>query len=477
MMKVESQDEMLRLARGFVQREEWSSAWLVLNKALNDDPERPETLYLIGHVLRQQGHPGAALPLFAKALAKNQKQPNLWMNYGACLHDLNLHKDAIKAFGVVQAMLPNDPMPYANMAGSYVNTGKWHDAMNAADKALSISPENYIAQIARTFACLGLGRWGEAWKHAEYLYGHHLDIRVYNDQENEEPQWDGSKGKTVVVQCDQGVGDIIMFSQCLPMMVRDCKKVIIETQQRLVPMLRRNFPEIDVYGTIKEKGPEWMSWVKKYEIDAHTHISFLGRFYLNKDSDFPRKAYLKTCPVMDEKWIPFLEKYPRPWIGIAWKGGIQQTLKHTRSFDVANYAPVMNSIDGTFFDLSYHDSKKEVANWNLNNKIQIINPKINEANFDATMSLVGLMDEIVTVTTTVAHVCGSLGRSASVLVPEVPQWRYAYRYKDGTELIWYPSGSVRMYRRNSGEQDWSSAINRVAGDLKKKYRDKQDRAA
>lgn len=477
MLTVESQDELLRLARGFVQREDWGKAWIVLNKALNDDPERPETLYLVGHVLRQQGHPGAALPLFAKALAQNQKQPNLWMNYGACLHDLNRHEDAVKAFEVVRAMLPQDPMPPANIAGSLVNMGKWHDALNAADAALALNPENYIAQIARTFACLGLGRWKDAWVHAEYLYGHHLDIRVYNDPENEEPMWDGSLGKTVVVQCDQGIGDIIMFSQCLNMMVKDCKKVIIETQERMVPLMKRNFPDVDVYGTLKKEGPEWMSWTKKYKIDARTHISFLGRFYLNKDSDFPRKAYIKPCEVMNSKWMKRIEQYPRPWIGIAWKGGIQQTMKHTRSINLKDYAPVLNSINGTFFDLSYHDSVKEVSEWNINNKVQVINPHINADNMDATVSLVSLMDEVVTVTTTVAHICGALGRSAHVLVPEVPQWRYAYRYGDGTELVWYPKDSVKMYRRKPGEIDWAPVIKRVTKDLGLKYRDKQARVA
>lgn len=477
MLTVESQDELLRLARGFVQRDDWPKAWVALNKALNEDPDRPETLYLIGHVLRQQGHPGAALPLFAKALAKHQKQPNLWMNYGACLHDLNKHEDAVKAFEVVKAMLPNDPMPPANIAGSLVNMGKWKEAINSADAALKLDPNNYIAQIARTFGCLGLGRWKDAWVHAEYLYGHHIDIRVYNDPEHEEPLWDGSPGKTVVVQCDQGIGDIIMFSQCLPMMVRDCKKVIIETVERMVPMMKRNFPDIDVYGTIKKDGPEWMSWTKKYEIDAHTHISFLGRFYLNKDSDFPRQPYIKPCEKMNESWMPFLEPYPRPWIGIAWKGGIQQTMKHTRSFPLSSYAPILNGINGTFFDLSYHDSSAEVAHWNIDNKSQVINPRINDQNIDATLSLVSLMDEVVTVTTTVAHMCGSMGRSAHVLVPEVPQWRYAYRHGDGTELIWYPKDSVKMYRVKPGETSWSPAIYRVARALSSKYADKQKQAA
>lgn len=456
-------DKLLHTARGAVSRDEWPTAWKLLNLVLNEEPDRPEALYLMGHVLRQQGNPGLALPLFAKALSQEQKQPNLWMNYGACLHDLNKWDDAIAAFKIVHAMLPTDPQPMANMGGSLVQQGKWHDAINWADKALAIETENHIAQIARTFGCLGLGRWKEAWKHADYLYGHHLDVRVYNPPEKEEPEWDGSPGKTVVVQCDQGIGDILMFSQCIPMMIRDCKKVIIETVKRLVPLFTRLFPEADVYGTLKQTG---MEWVDRYEIDAHIHISHLGKFYLNKDKDFPRKAYIQTDPKMDAAWTPLVEHYPRPWLGIAWKGGIQQTSKHLRSVELEAYAELIESWPGTVFDLSYHDSKREVAVYNLSHQKQVVNPMINADNFEATVSLVGMMDQVVCVTTTVAHLCGAMGRSAHVLVPEVPTWRYAYRVDDGKGLIWYPKDSITLHRRVPGESDWTHCIGRVSKALR-----------
>ena len=187
-------EKLLRSARAAVAREDWVRAWHLTNAALNEEPDRPESLYLMGHILRQQGNVGLALPLFSKALAYNQKQPNLWMNYGACLHDLNRWDEAIKAFTVVHGMHPQLDMPPANIAGSLVNMGKWHDAINWADKALEINSENYIARIAKTFACLAIGRWKDGWEYAESLYGNHLDIRIYNTPEKEEPTWDGSKG-------------------------------------------------------------------------------------------------------------------------------------------------------------------------------------------------------------------------------------------------------------------------------------------
>ena len=444
-----------------VTRNDLRSAYALSMKLLNEDPESPEILYLTGHVLRAIGHLGVALPVLGKALAREKKQPNLWMTYAATLHDLNRWEEAEKGFLVVHNMLPKDPMPPANIGATYIQRGKWRDAINWCDMALELDPDNHIARISKGFACLSLGRWKDAWEYSEALYGRHLNIRIYSASGVEEPEWDGSKGKTVVVQCDQGVGDQIMFSQCLPQMVKDCKLVIVETSKRMVPYFRRNFPGTHVYGTLKD---DKVDWTKDYEIDARINLSLLGKFYRRTDKDFPRAAYITPSPERLEKWKDWLQQFPRPWVGVSWKGGIQQTQKHLRSMDLADLAPVME-MSGTFIDLSYQDNGLEVSRWNIENIAQVVRPPVDASDYEDTIALLAALDEVVTVTTSIVHACGALGRSCHVLVPEVAQWRYAYRYGDGTRMIWYPD-AIRLYRQKAGEEGWSHAVNRVAKALK-----------
>lgn len=443
-----------------VRSENWPKAWWAVNDALNEAPEDPELLYLAGSVLRAQGHIGLALPLFAKALAKDQRQPNLWMHYGATLHDLNEWDDAIKAFSVVHGLLPDDAMPPANIAASYSQLGRWKDCITWADKALAKDGENYIAHISKAFACLALGRWEDGFRHSHYLYGRHLVIRVYNSPDNEEPQWDGSPGKTVVVQCDQGLGDILMYASCLKAMQKDCKEVILECAERLVPLMKRNFPGITVYGTLKQAGQDWS---RDHQIDAHIHISLIPAFYRKQDSDFPRQAYLTPDPERVAKWQAWLADKPKPWIGVSWQGGIQQTQKHLRSLKLEDLSPVLIGA-GSFIDLSYRNNAAEIDAWNSKGRGQVITPPVDATDYDDTLALLAALDEVVTVTTTVVHACGAMGRSVRVLVPEQPMWRYFHRCGDG--MIWYPEGSVRLYRKVPGE-DWFSTIKRLSRDLPK----------
>jgi len=450
-------DSRALFCRKLIEREDYSNAYLLASELLNEAPESPQNLYLFGWVLRQQGHVGAALTMFRRALSLKSDVPNIWMHYGACLHDTHSYEDAREAFQKVAKMLPDDPMPMANIAASYIQEGKCNDTIKWADKALAIDPESKIARQAKAFGSLGLGRWEDGWNHAAVMYGDSLRVRVYNPPEREEPAWDGTKGQTVVVQADQGLGDMIMFSQCLPQMVKDCKKVILETNPRLAPMFRRNFPEIDVYDTLKETAIDWPS---KYEIDAHVHISFLGKWYRNKAEDFTKRPYLTPDPEKRAKWRAWLEQFPRPWVGISWQGGIPQTNVVARSMALSDMAPIIKA-GGTPISLAYKDVGLEIARWNIDNHEQVIVPELNnKGDYDETIALIAELDHVVTVTTTVVHVCGAIGKKAYVLVNSIPQWRYVY---GGDHMAWYPD-TLRLYRQKRGEPDWSHVVARLAKD-------------
>jgi tetratricopeptide (TPR) repeat protein len=457
--------DIIKAAHSAVKREDYTNAWTLTNAALNEEPDKPESLYLMGATMRAMGNLGLAYQVLRRALAQDQGQVNLWMTYAATLHDLNRWEEAREAMMVAHKMVPADAMPLANIGATYVQQGKWRDAIEWCNKALAVDSDNYIARISRNFAHLALGRWADGWADAAWLYGRHLEERIYNPPEHEEPTWDGTKGMTVVVQTDQGVGDIIMFAQCLPEMARDCKEVILECAPRLVDLMSRSFPMVTVVGTGKDNALTWpLERIgTELQIQAHVSISHLGNWYRRRDIDFPRKPYLVLDPARVEECRQWLSAYPKPWIGIAWKGGIQNTQTHLRSMSLSDMAPIINGA-GTVFDLSYQDNRMEVSRWNIDNEKQIVVPKLNADNFDSTVSFLAALDEVVTVTTTVAHVCGAIGKRAHVLTPSVPQWRYAYRCDDG--MIWYPKDSVRLYRQAPGETDWTPAVKRVAKALK-----------
>lgn len=452
-------DERINLAHIAVKREDFDKALMILRDASAEEPDHPAALYLLALAFRGLGHTAVAMQLLRRALAIVPGKVNVWMHYGACLHDLNRYDEAREAFLHVHKHWPTDPMPIANIASGYTQQAKNRDAIEWADRALKIDPENRIAKISKGFSSLSLGRWADGWEHLRELYGESLEVRVYTP--DGEPEWNNEPGKTVVVQCEQGVGDQIMFSQCLLDMKKRAE-VIVECAPRMVRYFERNFG-VKAYGTLKQKFAQWPS---AHKIDAHTHISFLGKWFRTRDTDFPRKAYITPDPERLARWKAWLAQFPKPWIGVAWKGGIPITNMTSRSARLEDYAPIL-ALPGTYIDMSYDPSGLEVARWNVDNATQVVQPPIDTSDYEDTIALVAALDDVVTVTTTLAHVCGALGRHAYVLVPQAPQWRYAYRVDGGDGVIWYPQGSVRLYRQVPGEEGFGPAINRVADDMRK----------
>jgi tetratricopeptide (TPR) repeat protein len=425
---------------------EYDGALVPISEILNINMDDPGGLYMAGVFFRNKGHSGFAANFFRRAAAMGPKKINTWLFFGASLHDIHQYDAAMEAFKMAKSINPEEPQVYANMSASMVQTGNFADALNYATEALKRNPENRTALTCRGMACLGLGRWREGFKDYKHIYGQQVVIRVY--REPEEPEWDGTKDKTVVVQGDQGLGDEIMYSSVLPDMAKDCKKVILDCHPKLEKVFKRSFPQIDVYGTKKGKGLEWPL---NYDIDAHTHISGLGRFYRSKDKDFPRKPFLVPSEELRLKWREKLKDLPKPWVGLAWQGGSTGTMREFRSIEASDWKPVIEK-GGSFIDLSYHDSAKEIEG------LPIHKFEVNQDDYDDTLALLAELDLVVSVTTTAVHACGAIGQKAFVLVNAMPQWRYGTRRDD---MQWYHQG-VKLFRQAKEEENFEGVIGRIA---------------
>lgn len=67
---------------------------------------------------------------------------------------------------------------------------------------------------------------------------------------------------------------------------------------------------------------------------------------------------------------------------------------------------------------------------------------------------------IVSINTSLVHLCGAMGVECLTLTPSKPAWRYGLQRKD---MIWYPEDSVRQFRQ-AGE-DWTTPVRAAAFEL------------
>ena len=64
-------------------------------------------------------------------------------------------------------------------------------------------------------------------------------------------EWDGGNlnGKTLLINGEQGIGDVMMFSMLIPPLLMEAKKVGIITYDRLTSLYKRAFPDTEIFDT------------------------------------------------------------------------------------------------------------------------------------------------------------------------------------------------------------------------------------
>jgi ADP-heptose:LPS heptosyltransferase len=79
--------------------------------------------------------------------------------------------------------------------------------------------------------------------------------------------------------------------------------------------------------------------------------------------------------------------------------------------------------------------------------------------FTDTAALCELMDIVISVDTSVAHLAGTLGKRTWVLLPYSPDWRWLL---DRDDSPWYPS--VKLFRQEK-IGNWNGLLDRLKVDL------------
>jgi len=76
--------------------------------------------------------------------------------------------------------------------------------------------------------------------------------------------------------------------------------------------------------------------------------------------------------------------------------------------------------------------------------------------FADTAAVIGNLDLVVSVDTSVAHLAGAMGRPVWTLLPFMPDWRWLLDREDSP---WYPS--MRLFRQHT-IGDWDGVIKRLS---------------
>jgi len=356
-----------------------------------------------------------------------------------------------------------------NLATLYINEGKPEGALVHLNKAIEIDKNHAQARWNRSLANLEMGNYEAGF--AEYNWGKRAQVRLDREYAKHKiPEWDGSKGKRIIVYGEQGIGDEIMFASVLPDLIRDSEQVVFDCHKKLHRLFCSSFPTLDIYGTREDEQITWPikpDGNPRYQFDAKIAIGDLPRFYRKDIRDFPGTPYIQPTTEAQLKWAQRLDEAfgrgnPKPVIGINWIGGHKKTRVEVRSLKLEQLLPILKQ-DAHFVSLQYTPCEEEIFEFEQKHGIKIHHwPEAcyNE-HYDETGGLVANLDLVITCCSSVVHLAGSMGIPAWVATPSRPAWRYRL---DLDYMPWYGE-TVTLFRQKPDTVSWGPVISEISDAL------------
>ena len=313
-----------------------------------------------------------------------------------------------------------------------------------------------VARMWRTML-LSAGRFSEGWDayskepgRLEKIY--QLPHRVWQGEESDE--------RTLLIRGAEGIGEQLMYSQLLPMARGKVKRLVVECDERLVPIFSRSFPEIEFV--------RWTTPPEKSLFGADIYMQCvprdLGRYFLNSFDDFAAPlANLKPSPKGISVAKQIRARYPgKRLVGISWRS--MRTLsgkKDDKSVSLSHWADILKTPGIQFVNLQYGATDFEIEMIEKNHGIEIADATgIDTTNdVDQCMGLVSGLDLVITVSNVTAHYAGNVGVPVWVLVSKSALWHWFTKRCDSP---WYPT--VRLYRQEPSD-NWSPVLDKIVHDL------------
>ena len=426
-------------------------------KALLLNPDYEMVYNNMGIALQEQGKFDDAMDAYHKALSLKPDYALAYNNMGNLLRDQVKLDEAIDAYNKSISLKPDYAESYSNMGVTLQDQGKLDEAIEAYNKSISLKPNYAQAHHNLGLALLNKGRVKEGLDECEWRW--QTDKFLSQQRYFVQPLWDGKKslsGKRILLWSEQGIGDTINWSCCLPSVTSQAEHCIVECQEKLVPLLKRSFPNVEVKTIDKTIDLE------RTDFDVHLPMGSLYKHYLKKITQNPKpKAFLIPDPVRVNYWEKRLKSLGRgPYIGISWKSSVDSAYRLQHYPPISEWSPVLTTPDVTFINLQYvnfEDDLKTVQD-ELGVKVHHLDDLDQFNNVDDVAALCAALDVVVSTKVTPPFISSGVGTPT-----KIANWKQsAYNNVLNNPV----TSSFEMYDRNIWET-WDNVFKSIVEDTVK----------
>jgi tetratricopeptide (TPR) repeat protein len=453
--------------------------------ALKLNPKHPESNLTFGNILFNLGDYGSACEAYRRTLSCAPGHIGAWLGLGNSLVKLCEYEEALAVLGPLVERNPPLAGAFLARANAYADTKRYAEALNDYEKALALHPGLAEAWVSRgtvfynlnrdaeALQCyekalgldecsadanfnkallkLALGEYEEGWR----LYECRWKSRYFPSPARNfaQPLWlDNADlgNKTILIHAEQGLGDAIQFSRYLDLLNDKHCKVIFEVDKPLVPLFKSQPADWQII-TAGDAIPRF---------DVHCPLMSLPLAFKTTLESIPAKIpYILASEGKKNEWASRLGPKTKKRIGLAWSGNPRFAGGNDilRPIPLSVLSPILRD------DLEWHRLQKDLrpADQAALRSLPLIRDHSSLIeDFSDTAALIGELDLVISIDTSVAHLAGALGKPVWIMLSFHCDFRWL---RDRTDSPWYPT--ARLFRQRC-DGDWNDVTVRVVEALK-----------
>ena len=432
-------------------------AIIAFEKVISLNPNYAEAYNNMGATLQEQGKLDESLKVLKKSVSLKPDYAEAYSNIGVTLQEQFKLDEAIVAYKKSIFFQPNVAETYSNMGRVLQDQGNLEDSINAFNKSILLKPDYAEAHQNLSFALLNSGKLQEGLDQYEWRW---KNTKFSSHQRSfSQPLWDGKKslkGKTILLWCEQGIGDTLNWSSCLSLLTSEAEHCILECQKKLIPLLKRSFPKVEIKPTNKKFD------LKRDDFDFHLPMGSLYKHFINQIRQNTKiKPYLVPDPDRVNFWKKRLNCLGKgPYIGISWKSSVVSPYRLQHYPPISEWSRILTIPNITFINLQYINFVDDLSK--IKDKFGVTVHNFEDLDLyndiDDVAALSAALDIVVSTKVT------PLIFSAGVGTPtKIANWRQSVY---NNFLLNPVSSCVEMYERNTWET-WDNVFQLIADDISK----------
>jgi tetratricopeptide (TPR) repeat protein len=419
-----------------------------LNQALAADPNSADALNNRGKVLLRLKRYDEAIASFDWTLVLRPEQADAHCFRGGAFAESDRFVDAFSDFTQALRIRPDFADAHLKRGNALVAMNQIDEALRSFSAALTIEPDNPDAKFNEALVRLCLGDFRQGWRKYESRW--ERPEWAKDRPSYPRPMWRGEKdiaGKTILLVAEQGLGDTIQFARYAPLIAALGAKVLLGVRPSLTALL----------ATVPGVSQVFVGGETLPEFDLYCPLLSLPLAFETELATIPSTVpYIRPLEDRVARWRERLPQNGRLRVGICWAGTGAHPNNRRRSIPIERFATILSAPGVDFVNLQ-KDVDEAAAKTLSEHGVNQLGQEF--ADFADTAAVVAMLDLVISVDTSVAHLAGAMAKAVALLVPFSPDFRWML---DRTDTPWYPT--MRLFRQ-SAIDDWEGPLQRLHREL------------